>query len=422
MSELPHSEAQFAGFREKFAIPRQRNGAPSHYFCGNSLGLMPYAARECVNEALDAWEREGVEGHFNGAWPWLPYHEFVRADLAKLVGAKEIEVVAMNTLSVNLHLLMASFYRPTKTRHIILMEARAFPSDRHAMESQIRWHGLDPRTSLIELSPEPGSDLISAEQIDTAIAAIGESLALVLMPGVQYATGQAFDLSQIARSAHAVGAVVGFDLAHAVGNLALQLHDSGIDFAVWCSYKYLNSGPGAVAGAFVHERHAHSNLPRLAGWWGHRKDTRFQMGPEFEPIPGAEGWQLSNPPIFSLAPLRASLQLFSAIGMPALRERSLRLTGYLEAGLEAQFSEQLQLITPKTPTQRGCQLSVRVRATPHNQTPGRNCFKALQEAGVIADWREPDVIRISPVPMYNQIADIDAVFQALSAHFHGVKA
>lgn len=422
MSEVTDSPANFQGFREKFAIPRQSSGSFSHYFCGNSLGLMPLTARECVNEALDAWEKEGVEGHFNGAFPWMPYHEFVRTDLAKLVGAQEIEVVAMNTLSVNLHLLMASFYRPTQSRHKILMEARAFPSDRHAMVSQILWHGFDPRTSLIELTPEPGSDLISAAQIASAIAQAGEELALVLMPGVQYATGQAFDLKQIACAAHAVGAIVGFDLAHAVGNLDLQLHDSGIDFAVWCSYKYLNSGPGAVAGAFVHARHAHSELPRLAGWWGHRKDTRFQMGPNFEPIPGAEGWQLSNPPIFSLAPLRASLQLFSAAGMTALRARSLRLTGYLEAELERQFCDDLQIITPKDTAQRGCQLSVRVRAKAGQAAAGRACFKALQEAGVIADWREPDVIRLSPVPMYNEISDIDALLSALAQYFHGAKA
>ena len=422
MSEPSDSAVCFTGLREKFAIPRQTNGSACHYFCGNSLGLMPYSARECVNEALDAWEKEGVEGHFNGAWPWMPYHEFVRSDLAALVGAKEIEVVAMNTLSVNLHLLMASFYRPTASRHIILMEARAFPSDRHAVESQIRWHGFEPNTSLIELSPEPDSDLISAEQIDAAIATAGEQLALVLMPGVQYATGQAFDLKQIAKSAHAVGAMVGFDLAHAVGNLALQLHDSGIDFAVWCSYKYLNSGPGAVAGAFVHERHAHSQLPRLAGWWGHRKDTRFQMGPNFEPIPGAEGWQLSNPPIFSLAPLRASLALFRSAGMPALRKRSLELTGHLESGLTKRFGDHLQIITPSAVEQRGCQLSVRVRQQGGDKGAGRACFQALQKAGVIADWREPDVIRLSPVPMYNQLDDIDALLTALAQYFLGAKA
>ncbi len=401
--------------RTEFAIP-EAYGRQVHYFCGNSLGLMPKAAKSMVVEALDNWATEGVEGHFKGAAPWMSYHELVRDDLATLVGAKPIEVVAMNTLTVNLHLLMTSFFRPTATRNVILMEARAFPSDRHAVESQLKLHGLALDTCLVELTPEPGSDLLSADVIDTAIAALGERLALVLMPGVQYATGQAFDLARISKAAHAVGAMAGFDLAHAVGNLAVDLHASGADFAVWCSYKYLNSGPGAVAGAFVHERHAHSDLPRLAGWWGHRADTRFQMRPNFEPTPGADGWQLSNPPIFSLAPLRASLAQFTRVGMANLRQRSMILTAVLSGKITDELSDFVKIITPSDPAQRGCQLSLRVLS---GQLAGRACFQALAAANIIADWREPDVIRVAPAPLYNTLEDIEALVAAMRKHFTG---
>ena len=401
------------GLRTEFAIP-EVYGSPVHYFCGNSLGLMPKAAKALVVEALDAWAADGVEGHFKGPAPWMHYHEFVRDDLALLVGAKPIEVVAMNTLTVNLHLLMTSFFRPTATRNVILMEARAFPSDRHAVESQLKLHGLDTNTCLIELAPEPGCDLLEPEAIDAAIAACGERLALVLMPGVQYATGQAFDLARISRAAHAVGAKVGFDLAHAVGNLEVNLHAANADFAVWCSYKYLNSGPGAVAGAFVHERHARSDLLRLAGWWGHRADTRFQMRPNFEPTPGADGWQLSNPPIFSLAPLRASLAQFKRVGIAKLRQRSMLLTAALSDKITGELGDFVKIITPIDPTQRGCQLSLRVL---RGQQAGRDCFQALAAANILADWREPDVIRVAPVPLYNTMTDIDALVAALRQHF-----
>ena len=398
------------------------DGQPQRYFCGNSLGLMPIAARAEVLQVMDAWGEFGVEGHFKGNAPWMPYHERATAGLAHVLGAKPIEVVAMNTLTVNLHLLMASFFRPRGGRCKILIESRAFPSDRHAVESQLRWHGLDPALHLIELSAARGADLsdpaslrsLDPQQIIEQIHALGDSLALVLFPGVQYATGQAFDLAAITAAAHAVGAKVGFDLAHAVGNLALDLHASQADFAVWCSYKYLNSGPGAVAGAFVHEKHASSDLPRLQGWWGHQAQSRFKMAPEFLATPGAEGWQLSNPPILSMAPLVASLALFEQVGMPELRLRSVALTGYLADSIAANFSEFVDIITPVDPTQRGCQLSLRLRA---GRTAGRACFDALHATGIITDWREPDIIRVAPAPLYNTLADVDALLAALNTQF-----
>jgi kynureninase len=403
--------------RSQFAIPKHQNRGGKqtevHYFCGNSLGLMPWAAQTAVQDCLTQWSTHGVEAHFLGEHAWMNYHRLLTDDLAQLVGAKAIEVVAMNSLSVNLHLLMRSFYQPSKTRFKILIEARAFPSDRHAVESQIKLAGIDPSVALIELQPKPGQDCFEPTDILDAIHAAGDSLALVLWPGVQYATGQAFDLTKIAQAAHAVGANVGFDLAHAVGNLELHLHESNADFAVWCSYKYLNSGPGAVGGAFVHERHAHANLPRMAGWWGHDSSTRFLMGPEFQPTPGADGWQLSNPPILALAPVRASLKMFSAIGMPALRARALELHTRLRAGI-TELAKHLSPITPIATEKHGCQLSVRVNA---GREAGRACFLALQAAGVLGDWREPDVIRLSPVPMYNNEADIDACLHALRTHF-----
>jgi kynureninase len=408
--------------RAHFELPVDEHGQPQHYFCGNSLGLMPRAARAEVMQVLNAWGQFGVEGHFKGDAPWMPYHERATRGLAHVLGAKPIEVVAMNTLTVNLHLLMASFFRPKGTRCKILIESRAFPSDRHAVESQLRWHGLDPEHCLVELSAAPGSTLddpaslrsLDPQHIIEQVHALGDSLALVLFPGVQYATGQAFDISAIAAAAHAVGAKAGFDLAHAVGNLNLNLHASQADFAVWCSYKYLNSGPGAVAGAFVHEKHAHSNLPRLAGWWGHQAETRFKMGPEFIATPGVEGWQLSNPPILSMAPLIASLTLFEKVSMPELRRRSVALTAYLTDAIAADLSKHLEIITPADPAQRGCQLSLRLRA---GRAAGRACFDALHASGIVTDWREPDIIRVAPAPLYNTLADVDGLIAALSTHF-----
>ena len=398
-------------FRDEFHLP-PHEGAAQRYFCGNSLGLQPRAVRAALLDELDDWARLGVEGHFLGRHPWMPYHGFVRETLAEVVGAQPSEVVAMNTLSVNLHLMMVSFYRPTPERHAILIEAGAFPSDRYAVESQVRFHGFDPATSLIELEGDEPDGTISMAAIERVLAERGREIALVLWPGVQYRSGQAFDLKEVTRLGHAQGATVGFDLAHAAGNLELQLHDSGADFAAWCSYKYLNSGPGAVAGCFVHERHARSERPRFAGWWGHDQASRFRMGPEFKPTPGADGWQLSNPPIMALAPLRVSLEVFHRAGMPRLRAKSLQLTGYLEGLIRARLSHLLQIVTPAEPGRRGCQLSLRVRA---GRDEGRRVFAALAEAGIICDWREPDVIRISPAPLYNSFDDVRAFAQAVEA-------
>ena len=397
------------GFRDEFHIPRHGDGEQL-YFCGNSLGLQPRAVRAALIDELDDWARLGVEGHFHGKHPWLPYHEFVRDSLAGCVGALPSEVVAMNSLSVNLHLLMVSFYRPTTQRHAILIEAGAFPSDRYAVESQIRFHGFDPETSLIELEADEPNGTISMASIDETLAVHGHRTALVLWPGVQYRSGQAFGLKDIVRLGHASGCVVGFDLAHAAGNLPLQLHDSGADFAAWCSYKYLNAGPGAVAGAFVHERHAHSDRPRFAGWWGHDQSTRFKMGPEFVPTPGADGWQLSNPPILALAPLRVSLEIFQRAGMAALREKSKAITGYLETLIHSRLEGTLQILTPGESSRRGCQLSLRVIG---GRERGRDLFEFLARNGIIGDWREPDVIRISPTPLYNRYSDVLGFVQAV---------
>ncbi|HET8941153.1 MAG TPA: kynureninase [Rudaea sp.] len=388
-------------FREQFLIPPHGDG-DQVYFCGNSLGLQPRATRAALIDELDDWSTLGVEAHFRGKHPWMPYHEFVRAPLAALVGAQPDEVVAMNSLSVNLHLLMVSFYRPTSERPAILIEKGAFPSDRYAVESQIRFHGFDPASALIELESDAPDGSISDAAIERAIAEHGARIALVLMPGVQYRTGQAFDLERITTLAHAKGCLVGFDLAHAAGNLELQLHDSDCDFAVWCGYKYLNAGPGAVAGAFVHARHARANVPRFAGWWGHDKSTRFKMGPHFVPTSGADGWQLSNPPILALAPLRVSLEMFQRAGMKRLREKAVALTNYLEALIDKYLAGVIEIATPREPSRRGCQLSLRVSK---GRDAGRSLFEHLQAHGIITDWREPDVIRAAPVPLYNRHMD-----------------
>ncbi|HUH90553.1 MAG TPA: kynureninase [Lysobacter sp.] len=388
--------------RGEFHIP-QHDGGDQAYFVGNSLGLQPRGVRAQVEDVLEKWSMEAVEGHFRGHSQWMNYHQLMREPLARIVGAEPEEVVAMNSLTANLHFMMVSFYRPTAERPAILVEAGAFPTDRYAVESQIAFHGFDPATDLIELAPDQPGGVFSMASIERAIAEHGHRLALVLWPGVQYRTGQAFDVAEITRLSHAQGAMCGVDLAHAVGNTELALHDSGVDFAVWCHYKYLNSGPGAVAGCFVHERHARSDVPRFAGWWGHDAATRFQMGPHFQPTPGAEGWQLSNPPILGLAPLRASLDLFDRVGMKALREKSLRLTGYLESLISQRLDDILQVMTPAEPERRGCQLSIRVRG---GRDQGRSLFEHLAANGVLGDWREPDVIRISPAPLYNTHGDI----------------
>ena len=391
-----------AAFRDEFLIPRNADGSEQVYLCGNSLGLQPRAVREALLQELDDWQALAVEAHFRGKHPWMPYHEFVRADLAGLVGALPHEVVAMNSLTVNLHLMMVSFYRPTAQRPAILIEKNAFPSDHHAVESQIRFHAFDPATALIELEGDEPNGTISQDAILRALDQHGDRIALVMLPGVQYLSGQAFDLAAITQAAHAKGCRVGFDLAHAAGNLALQLHDSGCDFAVWCSYKYLNSGPGAVAGCFVHERHARSELPRFAGWWGHDQATRFQMRPEFIATPGADGWQLSNPPILALAPLRVSLAIFRRAGMPALREKSVALTSYLESLIREHAQSVLDIVTPHESTRRGCQLSLRVKGP---RDAGRALHDHLLKRGIVVDWREPDVIRAAPTPLYNRHVD-----------------
>jgi kynureninase len=391
-----------AAFRDEFLIPRNADGSEQVYFCGNSLGLQPRAVRAALIDELDDWHGLAVEAHFRGKHPWMPYHEFVRDDLAAVVGALPHEVVAMNSLTVNLHLMMVSFYRPTADRHAILIEKSAFPSDHHAVESQIRFHGFDPATARIELEGDEANGSISQDSILRTLDQHGERVALVLLPGVQYLTGQAFDLAAITEAAHRKGCKVGFDLAHAAGNLHLRLHDSGCDFAVWCSYKYLNSGPGAVAGCFVHERHARADLPRFAGWWGHDPASRFLMRPEFVPAIGADGWQLSNPPILALAPLRVSLAIFRRAGMAALRAKSEALTAYFDALIREHAADVLDIATPPESARRGCQLSLRVNGP---RDAGRSLYEHLHASGIVVDWREPDVIRAAPTPLYNRRID-----------------
>ena len=393
-----------APLRRRFAMPRGADGQPLQYFCGHSLGLAPLAARAMIEAEVEDWEQLAVQGHEQAHSPWIGYAEQLQPALAALAGAQPQEVVAMNSLSVNLQLLLASFYRPGETRRAILIEAGAFSSDRHVVASQIDWHGFNPEHELIELAPRAGEELIRIEDVEARIAHEGSRLALVLWPGVQYRTGQLFDLARIARAAHAVDCRVGFDLAHAIGNVPLALHADDADFAVWCSYKYLNAGPGALGGAFVHERHcAGGELPRLTGWWGHEPRTRFEMRPEFLAARGAAAWALSNPPIFSAAPLLASLPLFVEAGMPALRRKSMALTAYLASLLSELGGEQLTIITPADPAQRGSQLSLRIaRGAGH----GRELFQKLSARGVVCDWREPDIIRIAPVPLYNSFEDV----------------
>jgi kynureninase len=388
-------------FRERFYIPKQADGRDVLYFTGNSLGLQPKTVRAHIEQELKDWETLGVEGHFQAQRPWMPYHEIVAEQLAEIVGAKSSEVVAMNSLTVNLHLLMVSFYRPTPARYKIVIEAGAFPSDQYAVASQLKFHGFAPENALIELAPRPGETLLRAGDIERTLTENADSVALILLGGVNYYTGQAYDMRRVAEIGHQIGAMVGFDLAHAAGNIELHLHDWNADFAAWCSYKYLNAGPGGIAGCFVHERHAEAfDLPRFAGWWGHDKKTRFLMGPEFVPMRGAEGWQLSNPPIFQLAALKASLDVFEAAGMRALTEKSKNLTGFMEFLLAEIKDERISVITPADPVERGCQLSIRVRNS------DKSLFRALSAAGVVADWREPDVIRVAPVPLYNSFADV----------------
>jgi kynureninase len=398
-------------FRDEFHVPRSENGEEEIYFAGNSLGLLPRRTPGYVQEELEKWGRLAVKAHFSGENPWMPYHELLTGPMATMVGASPCEVVTMNSLTANLHLMMASFYRPTRERHRILLEDRAFPSDDYALESQAILHGFDPAETLVRLRPEQGKHTIDTADVARALERDGDAIALVLLPGVQYYTGQAFEIEAITKLAHAKGCVAGFDLAHAAGNLVLRLHDWDADFAVWCTYKYLNSGPGSVGGCFVHERHAlRPDLPRLAGWWGHDKASRFRMEPGFRPISGADGWQLSNPPILSLAAIRASLDVFmEAGGMEPLREKSLRLTGYFEWLLERDLGDSVEILTPADPRQRGCQLSIRVKSS----VSGRAVFEKLEASGVVCDWREPDVIRVAPVPLYNRYEEVHRFVEIL---------
>jgi kynureninase len=389
-----------AAYRDRFHIPKTSAGSDCVYLCGHSLGLQPKSARACVEQELQEWARLGVEGHFHARNPWMPYHERLTAPTARLVGALPSEVVVMNSLTVNLHLMMVSFYRPTPSRNKIVIESSAFPSDQYAVQSQISFHGYDPAASLLEIAPRFGDTAIRTEDIETLIAEKGQQVALVLLGGVNYYTGQAFDCSRITEAAQAQGCVVGFDMAHAAGNLQLQLHDWGVDFAVWCSYKYLNGGPGCVAGCFVHERHARNQeLPRFAGWWGHDKSSRFQMPSRFQPIAGAEGWQLSNPSILSMAALRASMEIFDEATIARLRAKSETLTSYLEFLLAQEECENFSILTPRDPPQRGAQLSLQIKKG------GRGVCERLAQRGIICDWREPDILRVAPVPLYNSFLD-----------------
>jgi kynureninase len=400
-----------ARFRKSFLLPPGPDGRACAYLAGNSLGLQPRKASGYIAEALEAWKTLGVEGHVQGAAPWLPYHELLTTSTARLVGAQPEEVVVMNTLTVNLHLMMVSFYRPTRDRFRVLMEAGAFPSDRYAVASQVRFHGLVPETAVVEVAPRSGEDTLRPEDLLAAIEKEGAQLALVLLGNVNYLTGQAFDIHAVTRAAHAVGARVGFDLAHGAGNLRLHLHEDGPDFAVWCSYKYLNGGPGSLGGVFVHSRHREGHaLPRFEGWWGHDKASRFEMPKTFLSLPGAEGWQLSNPPILQLAALRASMELFAEAGMGALVEKRDRLTAYLAFLLSGLPEGAARLITPADPTRRGAQLSVRV------QTDARGLVQRLAQSGVVTDFRAPDILRAAPVPLYNSFMDVWRFARALRSH------
>ena len=398
-----------ARFRSQFEIPTADGTKPVVYLTGNSLGLMPKEARTAVNDELDDWARLGVDGHMNARRPWYSYHELFREAGARLVGAKPGEVVMMNSLTVNLHLMLASFYRPRGKRTRILIEGGAFPSDRYAVMSQAAWHGVPEGGGLIEASPREGEDVLRTDDLVGLIAERGEEIAVVLLSGVQFFTGQWFDMERITKAAHEQGCTVGFDLAHAAGNVPMGLHDWGVDFAVWCSYKYLNAGPGAVAGCYVHDRHGRDpRVKRLAGWWGNEPATRFDMDKNIDFVPrlGADGWQLSNPPIFAMAPLRASLEMFDSVGINAVREKSVRLTAYLEWALRQVFDDRFSIITPEDPAARGCQLSIRM-------TQGaEDLSRALTARGVVVDHRKPDVIRLAPTPFYNTFHDVWRVAMA----------
>lgn len=390
-------------YRNEFIFP-QHNGANVIYFTGNSLGLQPKRTKKYVEDVMNDWANLAVEGHFYAEKPWWDYQERFATPLSKIVGAKQTEVTVMNTLTVNLHLLMVSFYRPTAKRYKIICEEKAFPSDQYMFQSQVKFHGYDPKEAIVEIKRREGEHNIRLEDIIAKINEVGDELALVLFGGVNYYTGQVFDMKTITQAGHKVGAVVGFDLAHAAGNIELKLNEWNVDFAAWCSYKYMNSGPGNASGCFVHEKHHYTNLPRFAGWWGHNKERRFKMEPDFDPVHGADGWQVSNLPVLSLAPYLASVEMFAEVGMEKLIKKRDQITSYLEFILHEIDSEipgtEFEIITPKNKEERACQLSVFL----HGQ--GRNLFDYLMSNGVITDWREPNVIRLAPVPLYCSFEDM----------------
>lgn len=401
-------EDKLAHLRAQFHIPKDAKGNDWLYFTGNSLGLQPKQTQQYIQQELDDWAKYGVEGHFEARNPWMPYHEFLTNSMAKIVGAKPIEVVVMNTLTTNLHLLMVSFYQPSKTKYKIVIESDAFPSDRYAVQSQLKFHGFDREEGLIEWKPREGEELLRIEDLEKIVDEQGDEIALLLIGGVNYYTGQYLDIKRIAEIGHAKNCMVGIDLAHGAGNISPELHDSGVDFAAWCTYKYLNSGPGSLAGLFVHEKHAHNKeLPRFAGWWNHNKETRFNMRQPFDVMPGAEGWQLSNPPILSMAAIRASLDMFEEVGMEALRAKSEKLTGYFEYLINQIDTDRIKIITPSNPKERGCQLSIQVK------NADKSLHKKLTENNIITDWREPDVIRCAPVPMYSSFEDVYRMVEIL---------
>jgi kynureninase len=393
--------------RNRFHIPKDKEGNDWLYFTGNSLGLQPKTTKEYINQELNDWAKFGVEGHFEAKNPWLNYHELLTDKMAKIVGAKPIEVVVMNTLTTNLHLLMVSFYRPTKSKYKIVIESDAFPSDRYAVESQLKFHGFSEE-DVIEWKPRKGEELLNIKDLETIVKEQGDEIALLLIGGVNYYTGQYLDIKKIAEIGHSKNCIVGIDLAHGAGNIQPNLHDSGVDFAAWCTYKYLNSGPGSLSGLFVHEKHAKNrDLPRFAGWWNHNKATRFNMRKPFDVIEGAEGWQLSNPPILSMAAILASLDIFEEVGMDDLRQKSEKITGYFEFLINEIDSEDIKIITPTNPKERGCQLSIQVK------NADKNLHKKLTENNIITDWREPDVIRCAPVPLYNSFEDVYRMISVL---------
>ena len=399
---------KIAHYRNQFHIPKDKEGNEWIYMCGNSLGLQPKSTKEYINQELEDWANFGVEGHFEAKNPWMPYHEFLTDSMAKIVGAKPIEVVIMNTLTTNLHLLMVSFYQPTKTKFKILIESDAFPSDRYAVESQLNFHGFDPKEGLVEWKPRKGEELLRMEDLETILEEQGDEIALLLIGGVNYYTGQYLDIKKIAEIGHAKNCMVGIDLAHGAGNISPELHSSGVDFAAWCTYKYINSGPGSLAGLFIHEKHAHNKkLKKFSGWWSHNKETRFNMRQDSDITPGAEGYQLSNPPILSMAAIKASLDMFNEVGMEALREKSEKLTGYFEFLINKINSDSIRIISPTNPKERGCQLSVQVK------NADKALHKKLTDNHIITDWREPDVIRCAPVPMYNSFEDVYRMVEKL---------